>query len=181
MLLYTKLMEIIWGICRTLPFYSSCPTTRVISSEASPVIFESPLIQPWRPKKGLDSSKSNPFEERMCYHTHSSPNESIDCVVRCTIYRFIWRGMCVITQSFLIWYQRIDSLSFEHMWTKSIDSCGEKGNFYKFFPHTLRSTKSIDSFGGNGDFFSSCKIWIFHGYILALKLAFLQKFLNQKV
>ena len=39
------------------------------------------------------------------------------------------------------------------MWTKSIDSCGEKGNFYKFFPHTLRSTKSIDSFGGNGDFF----------------------------
>ena len=30
-------------------------------------------------------------------------------------------------------------------------------------------------------FFSSCKIWIFHGYILALKLAFLQKFLNQKV
>ena len=62
-------------------------------------------------KKGLDSSKSNPFEERMCYHTHSSPNESIDCVVRCTIYRFIRKGMCVITQSFLIWYQRIDSLS----------------------------------------------------------------------
>ena len=30
-------------------------------------------------------------------------------------------------------------------------------------------------------FFSSCKIWIFHGYILAFKLAFLQKFLNQKV
>ena len=89
----------------------------------------------------------------MCYHTHSSPNESIDCVVRCKIYRFIRRGMCVITQSFLIWYQRIDSLSCEQMWTKSIDSCGEKGNFYKFFPHTLRSTKSIDSFGGNGDFF----------------------------
>ena len=76
-------------------------------------------------KKGLDSSKSNPFEERMCYHTHSSPNESIDCVVRCTIYRFIWRGMCVITKSFLIGFQRIDSQSlpyvnkiYRFMWRK---------------------------------------------------------------
>ena len=61
----------------------------------------------------------------MCYHTHSSPNESIDCVVRCTIYRFIWRGMCVITKSFLIGFQRIDSQSlpyvnkiYRFMWRK---------------------------------------------------------------
>ena len=32
-------------------------------------------------QKGLDSSKSHTFEERMCYHTHSSPNESIDFAV----------------------------------------------------------------------------------------------------
>ena len=61
----------------------------------------------------------------MCYHTHSSPNESIDCVVRCTIYRFIRRGMCVITKSFLIGFQRIDSQSlpyvnkiYRFMWRK---------------------------------------------------------------
>ena len=43
-ILFTKLTEIIWGIRRTLPFYSSCPTTRVISSEASPLFFRTPLI-----------------------------------------------------------------------------------------------------------------------------------------
>ena len=43
MLLYTKLMEIIWGFHRTLPFYYSCSRTRVISSEASPLFFSSPL------------------------------------------------------------------------------------------------------------------------------------------
>ena len=59
------------------------------------------MLTALKAKKGLDSSKSNPFEERMCYHTHSSPNESIDCAVRCKIYRFIRRGMCVIAQSFL--------------------------------------------------------------------------------
>ena len=37
------LMEIIWGICRTLPFYSSCPTSLIISSEASPLFFDTPL------------------------------------------------------------------------------------------------------------------------------------------
>ena len=42
-LLYTKLMEIIWGFHRTLPFYYSCSRTRVISSEASPLFFSSPL------------------------------------------------------------------------------------------------------------------------------------------
>ena len=62
-------------------------------------------------KKGLDLSKSHPSEESMCYHIHSFPNESIYCVVRCTIYRFIWRGMCVITQSCLTWFQRSDSQS----------------------------------------------------------------------
>ena len=42
-LLYTKLMEIIWGFHRTLPFYFSCSRTRVISSEASPLFF---LVHP---------------------------------------------------------------------------------------------------------------------------------------
>ena len=42
-----------------------------------------------------------PNEEGLCYHTHSSPDESIDCAPNNTIYRFIWRGMCVITHSFL--------------------------------------------------------------------------------
>ena len=51
----------------------------------------------------------------MCYHTHSFPNESIYCVVKCTIYRFIWRGMCVITQSFLNGFQRIDSQSLQYV------------------------------------------------------------------
>ena len=32
-------------------------------------------------KKGLDSPKFYTFEERVCYHTHSSPNESICCAV----------------------------------------------------------------------------------------------------
>ena len=59
------------------------------------------MLTALKAKKGLDSSKSHPSEESMCYHTHSFPNESIYCVVKCTIYRFIWRGMCVITQSFL--------------------------------------------------------------------------------
>ena len=44
-LLYTKLMEIIWAFHRTLPFFYSCLRTRVISSEASPLFFGSPLIQ----------------------------------------------------------------------------------------------------------------------------------------
>ena len=58
------------------------------------------------------------------------------------------------------------------MWTKSIDSCGKKGNFYKFFPHTLRSTKSIDSFGGNGDFFFKLQnidfSWLYFGLKIGL-------------
>ena len=117
----------------------------------------------------------------MCYHTHSSPNESIDCVVRCTIYRFIWRGMCVITKSFLIGFQRIDSQSlpyvnkiYRFMWRKGqllqiLSTHSAQHKIYRFIWRKWRF------------FFSSCKIWIFHGYILAFKLAFLQKFLNQKV
>ena len=40
-------------------------------------------------------------EEGLCYHTHSAPDESIYCAPNNTIYRFIWREMCVITHSFL--------------------------------------------------------------------------------
>ena len=117
----------------------------------------------------------------MCYHTHSFPNESIYCVVKCTIYRFIWRGMCVITQSFLNGFQRIDSQSLQYvneiyrfMWRKGqllqiLSTHSAQHKIYRFIWRKWRF------------FFSSCKIWIFHGYILALKLAFLQKFLNQKV
>ena len=40
-------------------------------------------------------------EEGLCYHTHSAPDESIYCAPNNTIYRFIWKGMCVITHTFL--------------------------------------------------------------------------------
>ena len=39
------------------------------------------MLTALKAKKGLDLSKSHTFEERMCYHTHSSPNESIYCAV----------------------------------------------------------------------------------------------------
>ena len=94
----------------------------------------------------------------MCYHTHFSPNESIYCVVRCTIYRFIWSRMCVITQSFLI-----------RCSTKYIDS-----------QHFFAQHKQIH-LEKMGQKISSCKIYIFHTFFEAFKLAFLQKFLNQKV
>ena len=40
-------------------------------------------------------------EERMCYHTYSSPNESIYFAPHSKLYRFIWRRICVIRHSFL--------------------------------------------------------------------------------
>ena len=39
------------------------------------------MLTALKAKKSLDLSKSHTFEERMCYHTHSSPNESIYCAV----------------------------------------------------------------------------------------------------
>ena len=42
-LLYTKILEILWGFCRTLLFFGSCSRTRVISPKASPLFFRPPL------------------------------------------------------------------------------------------------------------------------------------------
>ena len=117
----------------------------------------------------------------MCYHTHSFPNESIYCVVKCTIYRFIWRGMCVITQSFLNGFQRIDSQSLQYV-----------NEIYRFMRRKGQLLHNLSTHSAQhiiyrfiwrkwGIFFSSCKIFTFHGYFLALKLAFFQKSLNQKV
>ena len=137
--------------------------------------------QPWRPKKGLDSSKSHPSEERICYHTHSSPNESIYRVVGCTIYRFIWSRLCVITQSFLIWFLRIHCCVSGAMWTKYIDSSGEKGSFYTIFPHILRITQYIDSFGRNGDFFFKLQNIHFSRPFLDLYIGLFVELFNQTV
>ena len=49
-LLYTKILEILWGFCRTLLFFGSCSRTRVISPKASPLFFSSPL-NPFSAKK----------------------------------------------------------------------------------------------------------------------------------
>ena len=46
------------------------------------------MLTALKAKKGPDSSKSHTFEERMCYHTHSSPNESIDFAV-------LWRTQSI--------------------------------------------------------------------------------------
>ena len=42
-LLYTKLKQMLWGFSRTWPFLDTCSRTRVTGSEASPVIFGTPL------------------------------------------------------------------------------------------------------------------------------------------
>ena len=116
----------------------------------------------------------------MCYHTHSSPNESIDCVVRCKIYRFIRRGMCVITQSFLIGFQRIDSQSLQYV-NKNYRFMRRKRVTSTQSFHTLCAAQNIQIHLEKWGFFFKLQNIHFSWLLFGLKIAFLQKSLNQKV
>ena len=59
-LLYTKILEILWGFCRTLLFFGSCSRTRVISPKASPLFFGTPLTTTNVKQKGLSGWNTMP-------------------------------------------------------------------------------------------------------------------------
>ena len=80
-------------ISHILEFYrslilSNFPTFYILSSWLKVCIFRLGIKNAAKEHvtalKGIYLSKSNSFEERKCYHTHSSPNVTIYCAVLCS-------------------------------------------------------------------------------------------------